>query len=165
MIKDLSRIGQLKGEFVPENEKLEDKMEAWYQAYKPEPVEKGVETFKQRKHVQTLRTAMVLSLCESDELVVTNEHFDDAIKLIDKVEKNLARGLSSVGRNPYSALLYKVLDYIEANTPIKKGKVMAYFFKDIPPDELSKVFEVLKASGEIQEVTTGTDSMLRITKT
>ena len=62
-------------------------------------------------------------------------------------------------------MLYKVLDYIEANTPIKKGKGMAYFFKDIPPDELSKVLEVLKASGEIQEVTTGTDSMLRITKT
>ena len=163
LIRDLSRIGQLKGEFVPEDEKLEDKMEAWYQAYKPEPVEKGVETFKQRKHVHTLRTAMVLSLCESDELVVTNEHFDEAIKLIDKVEGKLSRGLSALGSNPHSGDYYDILDYIESHTPIAEGKVLAYFFHDIDPIEQHKIFEVLKVSGQIERVD-GNPPLLRMKK-
>ena len=159
---DLGRIGRLKGEAVPEDDRLANRMEEWYQEYEAVPVERGVETFKARKHVHTLRTAILLSLCERDDLIITPAHFDHAVELIDKVEKNLARGLSAVGRNPYSALLYKVLDYIIANGPIKKGKVMAYFFKDIPPDELSKVFEVLKASGEITENTL--DGTLKVAK-
>lgn len=152
LIKDLARIGQLKGEFIPENEKLEDRMEAWYQEYKSVPVEKGVETFKQRKHVHTLRTAMTLSLCESDELVVTNEHFDEAIKLIDKVESKLGRGLSALGRNPYSGGYYEILEYIEKHSPVEEGKVLAYFFRDIDPPEQHKIFEVLRVSGQIEEV-------------
>lgn len=165
LIKDLRRIGQLKGEFVPENEKLEDKMEAWYQEYKPEPVEKGVETFKQRKHVHTLRTAMVLSLCESDELVVTNAHFDEAIKLIDKVESKLGRGLSALGRNPYSSSYHEILEYIEKNAPVAEGIVLAYFFNDIPIEEQHKIFEVLKISGQIESVIVpGKPTMLRMKK-
>ena len=39
---------------------------------------------------------------------------------------------------------------------------MAYCFKDIPPDERSKVFEVLKASGEITENTL--DGTLKVAK-
>jgi len=165
LIRDLARIGQLKGEFVPENEKLEDKMEAWYQEYKPLPVEKGVETFKQRKHVHTLRTAMVLSLCESDKLVVTNEHFDKAVKLIDKVESKLSRGLSAMGQNPYSSLLYSIVDYIEREGEPFEGKTIAYFLPDAPLVEIRNTIQVLKDSQQIQGVEIpGKPTMLRIKK-
>jgi len=165
LVEDLIRIGQLKGEFVPENEELEDKMEAWYQEYKIAPVEKGVETFKQRKHVHTLRTAMVLSLCESDDLIITNKNFDDAIELIDKVESKLSRGLSALGRNPYSSGYHEILEYIERNDPVAEGVVIAYFFKDYPPEEQHKIFEVLKVSGQIEGVyTPDKPTMLRMMK-
>jgi len=152
LIEDLNTIGQLTGEFIPENEALEDRMEAWYQEYKAIPAEKGVETFKQRKHVHTLRTAMILSLCDSDELVITNRHFSGALKLIEDVEKKLSRGLSSMGKNPYSSSLYTVLEYIQANTPVKLGDLVAYFFNDIPPDETNRILEVLQISGQITRI-------------
>lgn len=152
LAKDLARIGKIKGEAVPENDKLADRMEKWYQEYDSSPVERGVETFKARKHVHTLRTAILLSLCERDDLVITSDHFDKALELIAYVEKKLSRGLSAVGKNPYSGVMYEVLDYIIAHGPVKKGKVSAHFFRDIPMDEISKIYKVLKASGEIEEL-------------
>ena len=152
LIKDLHKIGQLEGEFVPENEKLEDKMEAWYQEYKGNPAEKGAETFKQRKHVHTLRTAMALSLCESDELIITDNNFNQARKLIDYVESKLSRGLSSMGRNPYSSSMYEILEYIEKNDPAKEGELIAYFYNDIPIPEIHNILEVLKVTKQIERV-------------
>jgi len=150
---DLARIGKLKGEARPETDKLTKRMEDWYQEYENAPVERGVETFKARKHIHTLRTAMLISLCERDDLIITSKHFNQALELIEDVESKLSRGLSSVGRNPASNMLYEVLDYILANAPVKKNKVSAYFFKDVSMEQMSQIFEVLKASEEIEELT------------
>jgi len=165
LIKDLHRIGQLKGELKPETEKLAKKMDDWYLGYVDTPAERGAETFQARKHVHTLRTAMVLSICERDDLIITTPHFDQAIKLIDDVESKLSRGLSSMGRNPYSSAMYTILEYIEKNGPVGEGVVLAYFFNDIPIEEQHKIFEVLKVSGQIESVIVpGKPTMLRMKK-
>jgi len=162
LAKDLARIGNIKGEAVPETDELAEEMEEWYQKYDSLPPEKGGETFKARKHVHVLRTCMTLSLCERDDLIITKAHFEESKRLLTLVEKGLARGLAQIGRNPHAALLYKVLDYIEANGPVKKGIVSAYFFKDISPEGISSIYEVLKACGEIEELIA--EGTLRIKK-
>lgn len=152
LLHDLKIIGQLKGEARPENLKLEKEFVDWYKDYIDQPIERGNETFQQRKHVHTLRTAMLLSICERDDLLISSAHFKRALSLINYVEKRLSRGFSTVGHNPYSGAYYQVLDYIEVHKDVKKGQVQAYFFKDIPLDELAKIFEVLKMAGEIEEI-------------
>ncbi len=54
-----------------------------------------------------------------------------------------------MGKNPYSSSLYMVLEYIQANTPVRLGDLVAYFFNDIPPDETNRILEVLQISGQI----------------
>lgn len=163
LLADLKTIGKLKGTAKPIDLKLEKKMNQWYLDYVDLPVDRGNETFQQRKHVHTLRTAMLLAICERDDLRIEEKHFEKALSLIAYVEKRLSRGFSSVGNNPYSGAYYKVLDYIEAHSPVKKGEVQAYFFKDIPLMEISQIFEVLKMAGEIEEVVTN-PPRLRIVK-
>ncbi len=165
LVKDLAHIGNIEGEVEPESEKLADKMEEWYQGYVDTPAERGAETFQARKHIHTLRTAIVLSLCDRDDLIITETHFDQAIKLIDDVESKLSRGLSSMGRNPYSSAMYTILEYIEKNDPVEEGKVLAYFFNDIPVEEQHKIFEVLKVSGQVEGVyTPNKPTLLRMLK-
>jgi hypothetical protein len=48
--------------------------------------------------------------------------------------------------------MYVILEHIEKNGPVEEGKVLAYFFNDIPIDEQYKIFEVLKVSGQIERV-------------
>lgn len=165
LVMDLAWIGQLKGESKPEGPKLAKKMEEWYQEYIDTPAERGVETFQARKHIHTLRTAMVLSICERDDMIITDSHFEQAIFLIDDVEGKLSRGLSSMGRNPYSSAMFTILEYIEKNGPVGEGVVLAYFFNDIPIEEQHKIFEVLKVSGQIESVMVpGKPTMLRMKK-
>ncbi len=156
LVYDLRKMGRLKGEMRPQDDKLANRMEAWYQGYVDKPAPSGAETFQARKHIHTLRTAMVLSLCESDSLIITEDHFDKAIELINDVERKLSRGLSAVGKNLYAGELYKVLDFIDANAPIERGKVMAKFWADIgDTNVLEKILEILKMGKEITESDTG----------
>jgi len=160
LVYDLRHIGRLKGEFVPESEKLAKEMEDWYLSYIDKQGEKGTETFQARKHVHGLRTAMLLSAAERDDLIITTEHFRASLILIDEVEKRLSRGLSSVGRNPYSGFLYDILDYIAINEPIQRSVVTRRFWADLQLEEISKIIEILKVSGEIIE--DRTTEMLRV---
>jgi hypothetical protein len=163
LVIDLKRIGSLKGGAKPESEDLAKKMEDWYLGYIDQPTEKGTETFQARKHIHTLKTALVLSVCERDDLIITEEHFDKALSLIDDVERNLSRGLTSLGKNPYAGMLYEILDYIKAHSPVKRSKVVSYFFQDVPLDEMEKILELLKTIGEIERVDTGVpDITLRV---
>jgi len=165
LVKDLAHIGQLKGGAEPESDKLADRMEEWYQGYVDSPVEKGVETFQARKHIHTLRTAIVLSVCERDDLIITEKHFDKALELIDNVESKLSRGLSSMGRNPYSVLLYSIVDYIEKAGEPEVGKTVAYFLPDAPLAEIHNTLQVLKDSQQIESVErSGKPTTLRIKK-
>lgn len=164
LLNDLKIIGKLKGEAKPESLALTKRLNEWYEEYVDAPAIKGTETFQQRKHVHTLRTAMLLSVCERNDLIITENHVDAALELITYVEKRLARGFLSVGRNPFSAGLYNVLDYIEAHGPIRSGLVSAYFFNDIPPNDMAQIIEVLRKSGQIEEVNTGNGILLRKAK-
>lgn len=154
LAKDLGRISKIEGEAEPETLALAKRMEEWYRGYIDKPTQRGEETFHQRKHLHALKTAMLLSVCERDDLIVTEEHFDAALVLVNYVEKRLSRGFAIIGHNPYSGAYYKVLDYIQSKGKVKRGQVLAYFFNDIPLEELEKIFVVLKAAGEIEFVTT-----------
>ena len=155
LVKDLLHIGGLKGEAKPINKKLADRMEKWYQDYSDEPAERGTETFQSRKHIHTLRTAMVLSICERSDLIITEEHFDKALKLIDEVERNLGHGLAMVGKNPQSKALHLIEKYVRQHEPVLKGEVVSYFMLDLSVDDIYKVLEVLRISGKVVEVDSG----------
>lgn len=165
LVYDLKKIGKLKGEIELNSLKLTKRMEDWYVDYVDKPVEKGAETFKDRKHVHTLRTAMLLSIAESDDLIVTEEHFNAALVLIEDVESKLSRGLSTIGRNPYAGAYYQMLDYIKTTEPVLKSTVAKYFWADIPLEEQYKILDILKVSGEVEELNVGTPkATLRIPK-
>lgn len=164
LVKDLIQMGRLKGEAVLESKALRDRLENWYVEHMGIPATKNTETFHTRKHVHVLRTAMLLSISMSDDLVVCEGHVDAALDLINDVEKKLSRGLSVVGRNPYSADFYRVKDYVAAHGPIARGKLMADLWTDIPPENMASILEVLKSSGQIEEVDFGNQKMLRVSR-
>ena len=65
----------------------------------------------------------------------------------------LSRGLGSMGPNPYSKLMYSILDYIEREGgSVKEGILIAYFTPDAPLPEIHNTLEVLKVSGQIERV-------------
>lgn len=161
LVADLKIISEVKGEAKPETIRLAKRMNDWYLEYVDKPREQGTETFQQRKHVHTLRTAMLLSLCERNDLIISENHFEVALELIGYVERRLSRGFSAVGRNPYSGSYHQVLDYILSHSPVRKADVQKYFFRDLNLLELDQIIKVLMVAGEIEEFHSGTNVLLR----
>jgi hypothetical protein len=167
LAKDLRLIGKIKGQAKPENKAVADEIEAWYQKIENFKGEKGTETFQARKHVHVLRNAMLLSLCERDDLIITQEHFLRARAQIEEVESRLGKGMAILGRNPYSGMLFDVLEYIRESGPVDRGKLMARFwteFEKNPDQDLTMILETLKAMGEVKERTTGTKTEWLVAK-
>ncbi len=161
LVKDLITIGRLRGDFKFESKELEHEIEKWYQKMENFQGEKGTETFQARKHVHVLRTAMLLSVAERNDLVITQTHFNASKVLMEDVEKKMSRGLAVIGKNPHSAAYYKVLDYIEAYGPVDRGKILAHFWSDMRPEEVGQVLEVLQAAKEIELIQAGSNISVR----
>lgn len=152
---DLLRIAELEGEFELESEELQLEIENWYRRHAESPQVESAEGFHARKHVHAHKVAMILSLMQSDDLVVTKAHFQSARALLDEVEKKMERGLAVVGRNPLSADLYRIYDYIGQNGPVEKSKLIMRFWHDILPSETSQILEALLLDGMIEGVREG----------
>lgn len=156
LVKDLFEISELEGEFSHETPALRDRMERWYIEHSDKRAVETTEGFHSRKHVHVHKVAMLLSLAERSDLVITEGHFEGALVLLDDVEKKMSRGLSVVGRNPYSADLYRILDFIQDQRgPVPKRQILAKFWHDLQPEETAKILEALLIAGEIRAVTLG----------
>jgi len=164
---DLKKIGKLKGEAKPESDALAKEMDDWYQKRENFRGEKGTETFQARKHVHVIRNSMLLSLADRDDLIITREHWEKAQEQIQEVEKRLGRGMAVLGRNPYSGLVYEVLEYIQDVGPVERPRIMARFWQDFqnnPDQDLGMILEVLKATEEVEKVTVGLKEEWRVKK-
>lgn len=167
LARDLKKIGKIKGEAKPETDELAEEINEWYAQIENFKGDQGTETFQARKHVHVLRNSMLLSMCERDDLIITREHYLRAREQIDYVEKKLGRGMAVLGKNPYSGLLHEILEYIEENGPVERGKIMARFWMDFeksPDQDLGMILDTLKAMGEVKEVHTGSRVEWRIVK-
>jgi hypothetical protein len=161
LAKDLRHIGSITGEAVPESDELADEINEWYSKIENFQGDRGTETFQARKHVHVLRNTMLLSLAERDDLVITRDHFHRALKQVKDVESKLGRGLSIFGKNPYSSIMYDVLEYVKENGPIERGKIMARFWTEFernPDQDLGMILDTLKAMGEVKEIIEGNKS-------
>lgn len=147
---DLDHIAGLRGEFAFESEALEDKLEAWYQQHvDSEIVAASVEGFHYREHVHLLKTCMLLSLCERDDLIITEAHIDAAQGLLQIAKKKMPQALATVGRNPLSGKLETIFTYIREQEEPTKHRIFRRFWTDLDQKELESVLAALIAMRRI----------------
>lgn len=145
LVYDLGQISEAEGEFKHDKPTTRDAMEEWYRdtADDPVPSEK-IEAYFHRKPVHIHKVAMLLSLAESNDLVITLKHFEAAKTLLETVEVKMPRVFSAVGKNPYSADVEKILDHIEkAGRPVLRHELMSRFYYDMTPEAMGGVLETL----------------------
>jgi hypothetical protein len=72
---DILHIARLDGEFSHESRALRDRMEEWYiQHAQMGDVDERIMGYFQRKHVHVHKLAMIYSVAERDDLIITEEH-------------------------------------------------------------------------------------------
>lgn len=152
---DLAHIASIKGDFKHDTKKTKDTMEMWYHE-NAESLERDerVEGYFQTKHVHIHKIAMLLSLAEDDELVITMDHFEMALGVLEKTEEKMTRALASVGRNPYSSHLDQIQHFIESfhGKEVSRKQVLRRFYHDLKETEVDEQLATLVAMGKIRVI-------------
>jgi hypothetical protein len=152
LIHDLEIIMELEGEFKHEDRFTRDAMEQWYLDNADNPIDdERVEGYFQRKPTHVHKVSMLLSLAERDDLIITMEHFQKALALLDAIEARMPKALLMNGRNPYADEIDRVREYIAHHEKgVGKSKLLGRFYNDLSPAALDDVLSALVIMGDVQ---------------
>lgn len=120
MVDYADRVTQIKGPMV-----LTTDAEAfyvnWYENHRI-PADPNVAGYYRSKHVQMFKLAMLISLSESPQLIITLDHVKFAFDLLSLMEQRLSAVFAGMGRNELHAVAHKAVELLQT-VPPKKAKI------------------------------------------
>lgn len=147
---DLMWIGNLKGEFT--FDKKTNARKLWDEFYNgslnPNEFESDVvANFRSRMVSHILKLAMVLSVSEKDDLVITRDNLYNSIRLINDIREKLDVAFRSVGESPLAVGQDRVLRYIQYKGIVSHQQMLRDNMRHVTNDELTKILYLLEAAG------------------
>lgn len=154
LVNDLSHIASLQGEMILDNQALT----LWDSKYKEHNAKGDFDSdvsanFKSRLSSHIIKTAITISISESDSLVVTESQLKRAIEVIERIRDKVDIVFRSVGESPLAVSQDRILSYIQNNGVASRQELLRMNYRHMTDDELSKILVVLVNGGFIQETT------------
>ena len=104
----------------------------------------------ERKPAHVFKCAILVHVSYSDELILYKQDFEVAIKLLNALEKRLPSVFQSIGNNPYTVDVYRMLDYIKEKGRPTVESVKRHFMHAATPIVLSELINGLHDAGYIK---------------
>lgn len=96
------------------------------------------------KHVQLLKLTMLLSLSESDALVLELRHMRLALSILEEVEPDMEKVFSGQGRNQEAAVAAKLMQLVEdSDSPPLKKALYGLMYHEAARDEIDRIVKHL----------------------
>ena len=161
----LYHIGTLEGEVkvLDETEKI---FTEWYEGMSGPPSPE-LSAFYERKHDHVWKTAMLISIAESDDMIITPEHFYYALAEINHVEENIPRAVAYIGATERSNLGEIILRIIKKGSPgvTSHSVLLRRMHRRIQDkDEFKAIVDTLIESRQIEMVPRGTGIYYKLRK-
>lgn len=151
LVDDLNHIATtIAGDFKLTKE-AHDFAETWYEENADEGYDNShkLSGYFERKPAHVFKVAMLLHLAKSDELILDKKDFEDAIQVIELLEEQLPKVFESVGKNPYTVDMYRLLNFIIEKGRCLKKEVLQNFMHAATPKVLEELIAGLVDSGYI----------------
>ncbi len=131
LINDLKIIRQARGCFDMSQETMEYFEELYNGFFAPQPTHTKLQGYNNRRELQILKLAMGFSISESNEMIVTNDHIDQALALLHEAEARMPQIFRDMGSAPQSEVIDEVYEYclddfMRFGKPIPEPKLMNY---------------------------------------
>lgn len=99
--------------------------------------------YYESKHVQLLKTAMLISLSESTDLILRLEHLQVALQFLEQTEVHLSRVFEGSGHNENAGAAVAIYEFIEkANDAIPLKRIKTTFYAQVK-DGLAGIDKIL----------------------
>lgn len=154
--KDLEEIHQLTGEFLFDDEALENYI-TWYSNYEeaikrgnppiPDPKFAG---YVSRRATHIKKLCMCLSASRGDDLIVNGEDFQRALILLTSTEKKMSRAFAGLGQARFSDISERILEYIHKRKTVLRSELLMAFRRDLDMYMLEQIERLLESMKQIE---------------
>lgn len=161
LLRDLETIGRLEGQFLVTQE-AKAFFEDWYKNRdKYKMSDQRMSGYYSKKHDLVLKVSMILSLSLNDDLVVTDDHIQSALKLLGNLETNIPYAFQGVAWGEAAKFQDKVLTKIKAEGEIGYKDLLRHFHFCMSSTEMWSILQTLKEEEWIEVVNVGTSGKVK----
>jgi len=156
LLSDLSFIGNKYGKFGFSPEAA-SAMGAWHMAGgPPQPEHPKLTNYLGRRTVHLLKLCMVASVSDSDDFIITIDHYQKALDWLLEAESNMPDIFRSMNTGGDSKAIedcwYFVYSiFVKEKRPIAEHRVFAFLRERIPSHSVGKVLEVMVRSNVLKQ--------------
>lgn len=155
LLEDLSHIATIKGEFQWSKE-AEEYFDHYYEKeYPKEEIDYRLQSYLERKPTHILKTAMILALSQSDELVLREKHLAMSRALLEQLEPKMVKAFSAVGRNIHAQDLVRMVSDISKNGGMTEEELRKRNMHAMDKQRLDQEIENMLAMGLIKMTIVG----------
>jgi len=149
LTRDLERINQLAGsfQFSPAGEAA---YVGWYEeqdrllAKGEHPIEDPrFAGYCERRATHLRKVMMLMSVSRGDDLILNEQDFERAIKMMRSTELKMHRTFGGLGQAKYSDATEKVMNYIRTLGITTRSVLMSKFYRDVDASTLKIIEEVM----------------------
>lgn len=149
--EQLDALTYIEGEMrmTEQCERVED---LWY-TWRPQPDDDDLVPSWKRAHDMVLKLAMLFSVAESPDLLITHEHFNQAIKIVDLAAKSLPALLDSASVTPETEGIILVAQLMRSWGRVSRQHLLATTYKrGITETRLNEIVNTLIGAGKLKRV-------------
>jgi len=149
---DIQQIAALQGEFTLSIE-ADKWFTHWYEHPTPNPM-KDDERFMgyfSRKHIHLLKTSMVISASISNNKIITLDHIQYALDILENTETRLSDAFGAAGRSVLATDIDDIMKLLKMHKRLAKEQVFGQIWRNVNPINLEHIFTVLKEAKAIKE--------------
>ena len=151
LANDLKYIAGLGGELTHDTRETYHHIKNWYKRTDARSEDSRLSGYKGRKHVHAHKVAALLSIAERDDRKITAKHWDEALEMLDYVEKRMSKAFSTLGTNPFSLMMENIVDYLDGKGEVGIRQLAGRFYRDgVTLDQLKSALAFLCTTGKIK---------------
>jgi hypothetical protein len=167
LIADLKRISELHGEMHTQPEAWEW-FSNWYEnEHEKTKIDHHLRHYHTRKPVHLWKLATLISISNSDSLVITARDFITALQQLDSIEPLMLRAFANVGRNPIANRTLMIFEDIRMSDKgeMFKSAIIAAHTSDLSAQQIDEALQTLILMKKIVPIATnsGGDILYRLT--
>lgn len=150
LVDDLRQIGSLHGEMLFNGGRA-GKTFKMYSDYKLDSRQNGkfeqavIVNFKSRVIAHMLKTAMTLSVSESDSLVIEDHHITQAINMVTEVMNDLEKTFRFVGENTELVACQNIMDFLEYKGAASFNEILSANYRYANYESIQRIMMTLES--------------------
>lgn len=156
LVEDLTTISKLHGEFwlSPEAETLWESLAVT--KFAPIPEHTKLQNYNARRPAHILKTMMCISAAERDDLKITEEHVEKAVRLLHETETAMGEIFKQMVTKNYADANEEVLSYVyqtwksNGRKPMQETTLIKFLVGKVPNNQIKQTIDLMVQSGQLR---------------